>query len=469
MQTVLFGSPGKLAAATPIFPPGEAAFEAREEIVRAVKRYRDRGLIETVKWLCELVVCLKAQPPPGWRPAQPAPPPEDDGDGVYLLGRAYFDAREYLRCHHALRDATEPRSRFLCTYALYLAGETRRQEDAALAVPGPASAAAKKDEAAPGASSAAAHSAASSNPFLPDVCARAEQQPDCASSCYLLGVCLRTMGMEEQALKALARAAQLEPLLWAAWWELARLLCSERYADTRQGPGVDMRIAALGLGRHWMYRVFLAHLKCELQSYEDSLAAADGVLASCPGSVFARTLKALTFYNMREFEAAAALFEGMWREEPYRIADMDVYSNVLYVRGEKAKLSYLAHRVAKTDRYRPESCCVIGNYYSMRGAHVKAVSYFQRALRLNPAYLSAWTLMGHEYMELSNSVAAINCYRRAVDINDRDFRAWYALGQAYEILAMDTYALWYFHKACALRPNDARMWVALGGCFEKTA
>ena len=51
---------------------------------------------------------------------------------------------------------------------------------------------------------------------------------------------------------------------------------------------------------------------------------------------------------------------------------MDVYSNVLYVRGEKAKLSYLAHRVAKTDRYRPESCCVIGNYYSMRGAHVKA-------------------------------------------------------------------------------------------------
>ncbi len=429
-------------------------------------------------------MCLKA-PPAGWKSSSPPTAAEDDGDAVYLLGRAYFDAREYLRCHHALRDAVEPRSRFLCTYALYLAGETRRQEDAALAVPGGAP---KKEEAAGSAGGAAA--APPSNPFLAEVCARVEQQAGCGFSCYLLGVCQRVMGMEEQALLSLARAVQLEPFLWAAWWELARLLCAERYADAKQGPGVDMRITALGLGRHWMFRMFVAHLKCELQSYEDSLAAADSVLVACPGSVFGRTLRALTLYNMREFEGAAALFEGMWRDEPYRIADMDVYSNVLYVRGERAKLSYLAHRVAKTDRYRPESCCIIGNYYSMRGSHLKvmlysrpsplplflclhtlskkAVSYFQRALRLNPSYLSAWTLMGHEYMELSNSVAAINCYRRAVDINDRDFRAWYALGQAYEILAMDSYALWYFHKACALRPGDARMWVALGGCFEKT-
>lgn len=103
------------------------------------------------------------------------------------------------------------------------------------------------------------------------------------------------------------------------------------------------------------------------------------------------------------------------------------YSNVLYVRGAKPKLAYLAHRVSKTDRFRPESCCIVGNYYSMRkcfgwdvarggiwahnalagGEHSKAVSYFMRALRLNPSFLSAWTLMGHEYMELSNAVAAV--------------------------------------------------------------
>ncbi len=46
---VLFGSPSKLAAAAPIFPAGEV-FEVRDELVRAVKRHRDRGLLETVKW-----------------------------------------------------------------------------------------------------------------------------------------------------------------------------------------------------------------------------------------------------------------------------------------------------------------------------------------------------------------------------------------------------------------------------------
>jgi anaphase-promoting complex subunit 8 len=260
------------------------------------------------------------------------------------------------------------------------------------------------------------------------------------------------MGSEDEALISLSRAIQLEPCLWCAWWELSRLLCGEKYQNSKMGPSVEQRIQSLKISNHWMYKMFKAHLENELLSHQQSLVSVEDILITCPGNRFARTLKALTLYNMREFEEAAQLFEELWREEPHRISDMDVYSNILYVRGEKAKLSYLAHRVCKTDRYRPESCCIIGNYYSMRGSHAKAVSYFQRALKLNPSCLSAWTLMGHEFMELSNAVAAVNCYRRAVDINDRDFRAWYALGQAYEILGMDSYALWYFHKVFVFIP-----------------
>ncbi len=278
-------------------------------------------------------------PPSSWKSSLSSSSlPDDDGDAVYLLGRSYFDAREHLRCHHALRDAAEPRARFLGCYALYLAGETRRQEDAALLVP---TVPQKKDEHTPNAPNNSASSSSSSsassalpstpaNPFLAEVCARLEpHQQTCGFSSFLLGVCQRLVGMEDLALTSLARAVTLEPFLWAAWTEIARLLCAERYADSKQGPGVDMRIAALGLGKHWMYKMFVAHLKCELQSYEECLGAADSVLASCPGSVFARTVKALTYYNMREFEAASSLFEAMWKEEPYRIAEMDVFSNVI--------------------------------------------------------------------------------------------------------------------------------------------
>ena len=98
-------------------------------------------------------------------------------------------------------------------------------------------------------------------------------------------------------------------------------------------------------------------------------------------------------------------------------------------------------------RYRPETCCIIGNYYSLKGDHRKAVRcartlgllcptrsgadtrvkgwcrampvafvaclstiqvlYFARALRLDRRFLSAWTLMGHEYVELKQTEAAI--------------------------------------------------------------
>ena len=170
---------------------------------------------------------------------------------------------------------------------------------------------------------------------------------------------------------------------------------------------------------------------------------------------------------------------------------MDTYSNILFVYGERAALSSLAHQAHATDKYRVQTCCIVGNYYSMRGSHERAIVYFQRALLLDPAYLSAWTLMGHEYVELRNTNMAIESYRKALDINPMDFRAWsrihkhsrthatatqgrqlslssaqwltspsacdvsfcfrYGLGQTYEILQMNKYSLYYFKKAAEIK------------------
>ena len=50
---------------------------------------------------------------------------------------------------------------------------------------------------------------------------------------------------------------------------------------------------------------------------------------------------------------------------------MDTYSNILYVKEAVAMLSHLAHRAARADKFRPETCCIIGNYYSLKGIHEK--------------------------------------------------------------------------------------------------
>ena len=54
---------------------------------------------------------------------------------------------------------------------------------------------------------------------------------------------------------------------------------------------------------------------------------------------------------------------------------MDEYSNILYVKESPAAMSHLAHRVSLDDKYRPESCCIIGNYYSLSSMHEKVRAF----------------------------------------------------------------------------------------------
>ena len=146
--------------------------------------------------------------------------------------------------------------------------------------------------------------------------------------------------------------------------------------------------------------------------------------------------------------------------DPYRLDDLDIYSNILYVMEKSSKLAYLAHHATRTDKFRVETCCIVGNYYSLKSEHEKAVIYFRRALQINRNYLAAWTLLGHEYLELKNTHAAVEAYRRAVgtsillihliifsDLNRSDYRAWYGLGQVYEMLEMPYYAVYYYENA----------------------
>ena len=109
-------------------------------------------------------------------------------------------------------------------------------------------------------------------------------------------------------------------------------------------------------------------------------------------------------------------FDNIRRLDPFNLDYMDIYSNILFVLEEFPQLAILAQEACEIDKYRPESCCIIGNFYSLQNEHHKAVNYFQRALKLNPNYLQAWILMGHEFIELKNSTSAIQSYTNAIGI-----------------------------------------------------
>ncbi|KAM7202746.1 anaphase-promoting complex subunit 8 [Naviculisporaceae sp. PSN 640] len=275
---------------------------------------------------------------------------------------------------------------------------------------------------------------------------------------YLYGMVLAKEKNEEAALSYLMDSVHLFPWNWGCWLEISNLITRVEQLNT-----IIQR-----LPQNIMSFIFHAHSAINLYQQDKSLAnSLLELLDIFPTSSFLLTCKALLNYHSKDLIAAEQDFSQILARHPHRLDALDHYSNILYVLNQRPKLAFLAHLCSTIDKFRPESCVVIGNYYSLLSLHEKAVQYFRRALTLDRSCLSAWTLMGHEYVELKNTHAAIESYRRAIDVNRRDYRAWYGLGQTYEVLEMHAYALWYYKKAAGLRPWDGKMWQAVGSCLQK--
>ncbi|MBE7181373.1 MAG: tetratricopeptide repeat protein [Terriglobus roseus] len=403
----------------------------------------------------------------------------------YLLAKSLFDCREFDRCAAVFLPGNLPRgaaasvlqrngsaqargkarakarwapdeamlglshkSLFLALYAKLMSGEKRKDEDGEMVL-GPADGGASVNKELAGVIAAL-------DAMLSHL--RSEERDGSGWLEYLYGVALAKNKNEELAITWLVRAVHLYPYNWGAWQELGSLL----------GTAEQLQALAQRLPQNIMTFIFHVHVSQELVHVTDRLhAQLDQLQALFPESPFLAAERALLHYHAKDFDEAEAIFSRLLAEHPYRLDHLDTYSNILYVMGLRPKLAFLAHTCTLADKFRPETCVVVGNYYSLLSAHEKAVVYFRRALALDRSFTAAWTLMGHEYVEMKNSHAAIESYRRAVECNRRDYRAWYGLGQTYEVLEMWSYALWYYQRAAALRPYEAKMWMAVGQCFAR--
>lgn len=412
--------------------------QRRHELRKAVIELRARGLNAPAKWAAEQLNGLpnESDDEPKLETTENADETEND---TYLLAKSYFDLKEYRRVAHVLRGSSGNKANFLRCYSLYLAGEKRKEQER-VENSGPLG---KEDI---------------NNKDLETVETElsAARQNGTADSfaLYLYGLVLIDKEQKAEAQACLLESVTAFPCNWGAWQAL-QVLYSEREVG-----------GEVGLPRHWMRDFFLASVCLEVQENQEGLSRLQTLSQQFPESDWIVGQAAVAQYNLRNFDDAQELFEDLIERDPHRVEGMDTHSNILYVKENFPALSHLAHRTAATDKYRPETCCIIGNYYSLKAQHEKAVMYFRRALKLDRHYLSAWTLMGHEYVEMKNTSAAIEAYRRAVELNSRDYRAWYGLGQTYELLRMPFYALYYFRRATQLRPHDARMWCAMGQCYE---
>lgn len=412
----------------------------------------------------------------------------------YILAKSYFDTREYDRCASVFLPPSHPTGRllsaekstkaskstppekskavpaqrsssgsfpklsqkslFLALYARYIAGEKRKDEESEMVL-GPNDGGQIMNRELPGLARGLETYFSSQTHELLELHSQGWLE-------YLYGIVLSKSRNESTAREWLVHAVHRNPYHWGAWEELALLLPS---ANDSLNETIRQ-----SLPQNVMTILFHIHSSIDLSTSSDSSStfrSLHELLQIFPTSTFLSTALALLHYHSKDFEAAAQSFQQILNAHPHRLDALDHYSNILYVMADRPKLSFLAHLATAADKFRPETCCVVGNYYSLCSQHEKAVMYFRRALTLDKNFLSAWSLMGHEYVEMKNTHAAIESYRRAVDLNRKDYRAWYGLGQAYEVLDMAFYALFYYQRAAALRPYDPKMWQAVGSCYAK--
>lgn len=408
----------------------------------------------------------------------------------FLLAKTYFDCREFDRCAAIFlpgplpkpsmpapstplgkaRPATKGKAKvgtptkatlpvasitrlsqkslFLALYAKYIAGEKRMNEDSEMIL-GPQDGGVTLNKELPGLSTILEEWFK----HLPT----SGRQPQGWLE-YLYGLVLAKGKNEKLATDYLVQSVHQYTYNWAAWQELQGLLNTVE----------ELGELVSRLPQNLMTFIFHVTASQELYSANDDVHnSLSQILSIFPTSAFLKTQRALLHYHNKDFDDAEQIFSDLLVSDPHRIDHLDNYSNILYVMRMHPKLAFLAQLATATDKFRPETCCVVGNYYSLKSEHEKAVMYFRRALTLDRTFLSAWTLMGHEFIEMKNTHAAIESYRRAVDVNRKDYRAWYGLGQTYEVLEMHSYALFYHQRAAALRPYDPKTWMAVGQCLGK--
>lgn len=336
-----------------------------------------RGLSHSVKWLAEIkhgliipaAVDLQQSAATGstTSDANVEPLPIDESErNDYDLAKSYFDLREYDRAAYFVRNSESMVPKFLHLYASFMAKEKRRLDNLTDTVNLTESGQLKD---------------------LADLLATLKSdyaQRKLDGFClYLYGVVLKKLDLKDMAIPVLVESVHATPTLWSSWLELSPLITHKD------------QLMSLNLPNHWMKSFFLAHTQIELFLNDEGLDMFEQLQeAGFKTCTYITAEIAIAYHNKRsefwnewrpfdnlanieinfsssssffslnfaDVEKAIEIFQHLQEIDPYRLDNLDTLSNLLFVKEMKKEMASLAHRAVEINKYRPETCCVIGEY-----------------------------------------------------------------------------------------------------------
>lgn len=172
-------------------------------------------------------------------------------------------------------------------------------------------------------------------------------------------------------------------------------------------------------------------------------------------------------FEIVNYDMSLSYFSNLRRIQPTRLADLEIFSTLLWHLDDKVNLSNLSSELLESYPNSSQTWCVLGNYFSLQKDHDEAIRAFEKATELNSRFAYAYTLQGHEYSNNESFDIAKSFYRKALACDPQHYNAYYGLGSCASQLGKFEEALLYFEKARMINPVNVVLICCCGTELEK--
>ncbi|KAL0266172.1 UNVERIFIED_CONTAM: hypothetical protein PYX00_011889 [Menopon gallinae] len=174
----------------------------------------------------------------------------------------------------------------------------------------------------------------------------------------------------------------------------------------------------------------------------------------CPGvgSYFLAEL-AVIFSEEERIGESLCLFEFVRKREKGFVHNIDVYSTILYRKGDKDRLALLSRELLKYNHGSSITWSVLGNYYSLMGDSTRSILCLRKSLDISMSYYTA-ALMGHECYHKKDLELAQSYFNLSLLLCSRNYNALVGLGLTYFSLNQPGNAVFFLHRAIQVSPRN---------------
>lgn len=286
---------------------------------------------------------------------------------LFLLASTLFDCKEFDRCAYFLTDVKHPELKFMKLYSKYLSWDKKTQESMeSMLTSGNMKSSKSSDEGADSSNGGIidrlrSHDSGSAaaqkfqkgadmengeSAGIPIILKELnhylstegnQQTLGVALLHYLRGVLYKIQDISSNAINSFLSSLSIFPYNWACWTELLSCISrsdesilllkilNEKFTDEKS---------------QLMLKFFKLSLFQEFNgNIDDFIQELDYLLSIFPNFAFLKTQHALINYHYMDYVSAGLIFENIIKIDPYRLEDMDTYSNILYVMQKPSKLA----------------------------------------------------------------------------------------------------------------------------------